>query len=56
MYINAHFFLLLNDLAMGMNTKAPDKRIDTISIPSIRGEAVSIKKQSAAHKKMRTTL
>lgn len=56
LHINVYLFLFRIDLAIGINTKAPDRRMDIMSMPSMRGDAVSIKKQSAAHRNMRATL
>ena len=44
------------DLAIGINTKAPEMRSIVISGPSIRGEEVKTTKQRAAQNRVSMTL
>lgn len=49
------FFQDLTERITGMNTKAPEIRIDTISGPSMRAAVVNTKAQILAHNRVRIT-
>lgn len=49
------FFHDLTERITGMNTRAPEIRMETISGPSIRAAVVSTRAQMLAHSKVRTT-
>ncbi len=48
-------FLFLSDLMTGINTKAPEISIMTMSGPSILGVEVRTRKHKAAQQRVRTT-